>query len=290
MQTPPPSIQLSEAQRSNWNWWENNPMTYDWENTMKLTQGSREWFEEIDRRFLSASYFAKGSNGEPFGRYMKPELISGKKVLEIGCGMGTHASMLARHGADLTAIDLTQRAIEATKRRFEVFNLKGNILRADAEKQPFADASFDFVWTWGVIHHSSSFESCLAEAARVLRPSGRIMMMVYYRPSLVYYVQNGLIHGILRGQLRHKSLQQIFVDSWDGFYARVFTKGELRTLMEPYFKSIQFSIVGLKSELYPIPRTAFKTALEDWTPEFLANAVLGLWGSMIVVEAEKRAN
>ena len=285
--TAKPVIPLSEAQQKNVNWWENNPMTYNWENTLRLPAGSREWYEEIDRRFLSASYFAKGADGQPFGRFMKPAYVAGKDVLEVGCGMGTHASMLARAGARLTAIDLTERAIEVTTRRFDVFGLKGTIQRADAEKLPFADKSFDMVWSWGVIHHSSRFEACLGEIARVLRPGGRLMLMVYYRPSIVYYVNNGLIRGVLMGKLLKKSLQDIYVEAGDGFYARVFNKRELRGHMAGQFRDVDINVIGLKAELYPIPRTAFKEKLESLTPDGLASAVLGRWGSMVVVEAQR---
>lgn len=278
-------IALSTAQQSNVNWWENNPMTYDWENTLKLPAGSREWYDEIDRRFLSSAYFAKGEDGTPFGRFMKPAFLKNKDVLEVGCGMGTHASMLARAGAQLTAIDLTERAIEVTRRRFDVFGLEGKILRADAESLPFPDASFDTVWSWGVIHHSSKFESCLAEIARVLRPGGHVMIMVYYRPSIVYYINNALIHGIIMGKLLSKSLQQIYVDTGDGFYARVFNKRELFRHFDSKFRDIEMNVVGMKAELFPMPRSKFKIALEQKTSDALAKAVLGRWGSMIVVEA-----
>ena len=288
MQTESKTIPLSEAQQKNVNWWEENPMTYDWEGTLKVTHGSREWYEEIDRRFLSCSYFAKGPGGEPFGRFMKPEYVQGKDVLEVGCGMGTHASMLARAGARLTAIDLTERAIAVTRRRFELFNLQGNIQRADAEQMPFADQSFDCVWSWGVIHHSSQFERCLAEVARVLRPGGRLMLMVYYRPCIVYYVNNGLIRGVLMGQLLRKPLHQIYVDAGDGFYARVFNKPELRGHLTGAFRDVDLNVLGLKAELFPIPRTKFKEGLEAMTPDWLASLILRRWGAMIVAEAVRK--
>lgn len=282
------TLPLSQEQQKNWAWWEQNPMTYDWEDTLKLPAGSREWFEEIDRRFLSASYFAHGKDGRPFGRFLPEGLVEGKDVLEVGCGMGTHAALLARNGARLTAIDLTERAVETTRRRFEIFGLAGRIERADAEQMPFPDASFDVVWSWGVIHHSSRFEACLGEIARVLRPGGRLMLMVYYRPSLVYYVNCGLIRGVLLGQLLRKPLHQIYVDSSDGFYARVFDRGELTGLLSPAFGDVDLNVVGLKAELFPIPRTGFKEALERATPDAVAGALLGRWGSMIVAEATRR--
>jgi SAM-dependent methyltransferase len=281
-------VKLSEAQTKNWSWWEQNPMTYDWEETLRLSPGSREWFEEIDRRFLDCSYFAKDEQGRAFGRFLRPEIVADKDVLEVGCGMGTHASMLAKAGARLTAVDLTERAVEATRRRFELFNLNGRIERADAESLPFENASFDLVWSWGVIHHSSRFEACLAEIARVLRPKGQLLLMVYYRPSIVYYINCGLIRGILLGQLRHKSLQQIYVDSGDGFYARVFNRSELRNCLAPFFRDIELNVVGLKAELFPIPRTKVKVALENLTPDWLARLVLDKWGSMIVAQAVRK--
>jgi ubiquinone/menaquinone biosynthesis C-methylase UbiE len=281
-------IELSPDQTRNWEWWEANPMTYDWEKTLHLPPGSREWFDEIDRRFLSASYFAKDKEGRAFGRFLRPELVAGRDVLEVGCGMGTHASLLAKAGARLTAIDLTERAVETTRRRFQLFGLQGRIERADAENLPFANASFDMVWSWGVIHHSSRMESCLGEIARVLRPGGRLLLMVYYRPSLVYYLHCGLIRGILMGQLFRKSLHKIYEDSTDGFYARVFNRAELRDLLLDAFTEIELSVVGLKAELFPIPRIQFKEMLEDATPDWLASFVLSRCGAMIVAEAVRK--
>jgi ubiquinone/menaquinone biosynthesis C-methylase UbiE len=279
---------LSDSQLVNQEWWSQNPMTYDWEGTLRLAPGSREWFEEVDRRFLSSAYYAQSPNGAPFSRFLRPELVQGKTVLEVGCGMGTHAALLAKAGAQLTAVDLTEKAVEMTRRRFDVFELQGRIERADAEKLPFADATFDTVWSWGVIHHSSSMETCLSEITRVLHKDGRLLLMVYYRPSLVYYLHCGLLRGVLLGKLFRQSLQQIYVAASDGFYARVFNRRELKTLLEPNYEQISITVVGLKAELFPIPRNKFKEKLEAITPNWLASAILGRWGSMIVVEAVKK--
>jgi ubiquinone/menaquinone biosynthesis C-methylase UbiE len=279
---------IPDSQKANQEWWTQNPMTYDWQESLRLAPGSREWFEEIDRRFLSSAYYAQTRGSAPFSHLMRPEIVADKSVLEVGCGMGTHAALLAKAGARLTAIDLTERAVEMTKRRFEVFGLPGNIQRADAEELPFPNASFDTVWSWGVIHHSSSMETCLSEITRVMKAGGRLLLMVYYRPSLVYYVHCGLVRGILMGKLISRPLRQIYVEASDGFYARVFTKGELRTLLEPSYENISMTVVGLKAELFPIPRNKFKEKLEGITPNWFASSVLGLWGSMIVIEAVKR--
>jgi len=209
-------------------------------------------------------------------------------VLEVGCGMGTHATMLSRAGANLTTIDLTERAVKVTKRRFELFGLSANIQQVDCEKLPFPNASFDTVWSWGVIHHSSQTEACLAEITRVLKPGGHIFLMVYYKPSLVYYLHCGLIRGVLGGQLLHHSLGEIYRNASDGFYARVFTKKELRALFEPNYQEVALSILGLKAELVPIPRCRIKEMIEEIIPDFLASTILNRCGSMIVIEAVKK--
>lgn len=275
----------SDPQQGNREWWESNPMTYDWEQTLDIQPGSRKWYQEIDRRFLESAYYAKGNDETPFGRFLRPELVRGKRVLEIGCGMGTHAEMLIRAGAHLTAIDQTSFAVRATRSRFNLLQLNGLVARQDAENLAFADSSFDFVWTWGVIHHSTSTERCIDELARVLKPGGRLMMMVYYRPSLVYYLHCGLIRGVLMAKLLRHSLDEIHVNATDGFFARVFTKSELRGLLSPRFHSLRMTVVGLKSELYPFPRCRLKIALERLTPDWLANAILNRCGWMIVTEA-----
>ena len=262
-------------------------MTYDWEKTLGVRSGTLEWYGEIDRRFLDSAYYAIGKRGEPFARFLSPELVRGKQVLEIGCGMGTHAEMLIRNGAKLTAIDQTSFAIGSTQKRLRLKQMKGNISQQDAENLSFRNESFDVVWTWGVIHHSRSTERCVDHIAGVLRPGGHLMMMVYYRPSLVYYLHCGFIRGVLMGKLMRQSVNQIYVESTDGFYARVFTKSELRQLLSKNFHSIRMSVVGLKAELYPIPRNKFKVALERATPDWFARGVLGTAGSMIVVEATR---
>src|SRR5207302_2030352 len=169
-----PAFVSLDPQQANREWWESNPMTYDWEKTLKIDSGTLKWYDEIDRRFLDSAYYAAGQNGQPFGRFLNADLVSGKQVLEIGCGMGTHAEMLVRNGASLTAIDQTALAVESTRRRLQLKQLDAQVLQQDAEKLTLPDQSFDVLWSWGVIHHSRCIEQCVREISRVLRPGGRL--------------------------------------------------------------------------------------------------------------------
>jgi hypothetical protein len=112
--------------------------------------------------------------------------------------------------------------------------------------------------------------------------------MVYYRPSLVYYVYAGLIRGVLMGKLLRQSVHQIYIEASDGFYARVFNRKELTALLAQSYEKISTTVVGLKAELFPIPRWQAKERLEELTPDWFASAILSRWGSMIFVEAVKK--
>src|ERR1017187_5349269 len=74
------------VQHGNRSWWSENPMTYDWHGNITLPRGTRDWFDEIDRRFIDSSRPYLTSQ-RPFDRIM-PDDLQGRQVLEIGCGMG----------------------------------------------------------------------------------------------------------------------------------------------------------------------------------------------------------
>lgn len=120
-----------------------------------------------------------------FGEF---EFFNGKKTLEIGVGLGSDHMLLAENGAILTGIDLTDRAIGHTKRRFELLDLASELKEADAEDLPFEDASFDMVYSWGVIHHSPNTPDVVDEIFRVLKPGGKAKIMIYHKYSLIGFM------------------------------------------------------------------------------------------------------
>src|SRR5439155_20087855 len=125
-------------------WWTDNPMVYDWsERPGSVTDP--EYLAAVERRFLSESWFAQVDGAPPYSKLIPFAELEGKDVLEIGCGSGVHAKLLAQAGARITAVDLTPTAVAMTRRRLELAGLDANVLEADAESLPSADASFDFV-------------------------------------------------------------------------------------------------------------------------------------------------
>ena len=107
----------------------------------------------------------------------------GARVLEIGVGAGTDHIQFARAGADLTGIDLTPRSVELTSKRLEQEGFEAKVSVMDAERLEFPDDSFDVVYSFGVLHHTSSPERAFSEVRRVLRPGGRFVGALYNRYS-----------------------------------------------------------------------------------------------------------
>jgi SAM-dependent methyltransferase len=123
---------------------------------------------------------------EPYiGDFARFDAARGKKVLEIGVGLGADHQRFAEAGAELFGVDLTERAVEHTRRRLAAFGLASHVCVGDAEALAYADASFDVVYSWGVIHHSPDTERAVSEIWRVLGEGGEARIMIYHRWSLV---------------------------------------------------------------------------------------------------------
>jgi len=117
------------------------------------------------------------------------EEARGKKLLEVGLGVGADATMWARHGAIYTGIDLTEEASFATNKHFDYLGLQGTIEQGNAESMRFEDNSFDMVYSHGVLHHSPSIEKTFAEIHRTLKPGGKFIVMLYAKGSFNYWVR-----------------------------------------------------------------------------------------------------
>lgn len=244
------TMAVADVQRGNQSWWTSNTMSYDWHDRI-ADRFSTQWFDEVDRRFVhSARLFANGTR--PFDKIIPFDSLPGKTVLEIGCGMGLHSELLARAGARLHSIDLSPTSVEATQRRFALKNLNGNIQQADAEKLPFEDASIDFVWSWGVIHHSSRTARIVREIRRVLKPTGSCRVMVYNRAGVIVpivYVKDHL----LRGRFWRQDFDATLLASSDGFSARFYTRDQLEDLFRAFFGNVTVNVYGLDSDAVPLP-------------------------------------
>jgi SAM-dependent methyltransferase len=121
-----------------------------------------------------------------------PEVVeferwAGRDVLEAGCGIATDGLRFARAGARYTGLDGSPTALELARRRFTMQGVDARFEHGSVAALPFADESFDLVFSHGVIHHTHDTEAAVADFHRVLRPGGTAIVMLYHRGSLNHH-------------------------------------------------------------------------------------------------------
>lgn len=148
------------------------------------------YFEEIEKlRYSLIRHIPKVAKFTEF---------KNKKVLEVGCGIGTDGAQFARNGAIYTGINLDEGSTLLARECFEVFGLKGTILKMDAEKMDFPSNTFDHVYSLGVIHHSPNTGAIVDEIYRVLKPGGSAKIMIYNKSSINYYFEIMFLRKLFR--------------------------------------------------------------------------------------------
>lgn len=139
--------------------------------------GSIEYFNEVEKR----KYF------------VEPHILSfadfkkwkGKKVLEIGCGIGTDSTNFARAGAVLSVVEISEKSLAITKKRLKVFGLSAKCYLGNAEKlSTFVPlAKYDLIYSFGVIHHTPNPNKVFAEIKKYCSEKTEVRVMLYSKFS-----------------------------------------------------------------------------------------------------------
>jgi SAM-dependent methyltransferase len=117
--------------------------------------------------------------------YVDRFALSGRHVLEIGLGYGTLGQYIAERGAVYHGLDIAPTPVEMMRHRLRMGGLgdPGRVRQGSALEVPWADATFDFVYSIGCLHHTGDLERSVAEVHRVLKPHGTAVVMLYNRHS-----------------------------------------------------------------------------------------------------------
>ena len=265
-----------EAQKQ----WEANPCGAS--TVRDVAPETIEWFREARRvRYDEYAPWLRATTG--IGE------IRGKDVLEIGVGLGSDHFTLASGGNRMTALDLSREHLRLTQRHLSLEGLSTTAVHGDMEKMPFPDASFDVVYSFGVLHHTDHMEKAVAEIRRVLRPGGRAIIGVYHRDSVFFWLNTVAWSGIVKGGFLRdgwaRTLARIEAGAGDDYVptVQVLTRSGLRRLFG------QFRVASIRSagvmpddflRLQVIARRIRRATLER---------TLGWLGWYLVVVADKEA-
>jgi ubiquinone/menaquinone biosynthesis C-methylase UbiE len=141
--------------------------------------GSKEYFDEVEaRKYLVEPHIPAFAE---FDRWR------GKRVLEVGCGIGTDSINFARAGAELTAVELSGESLSIAVQRADVMGVADRIrfVQANAEEltSVLDDEPYDLVYSFGVVHHTPHPERALTEMRALTARGGTLKLMVYHRRS-----------------------------------------------------------------------------------------------------------
>jgi ubiquinone/menaquinone biosynthesis C-methylase UbiE len=250
----------------------------------QLIPGTREFFEETakerngrEMRFLAELI--------PFGSFR------GRRVLELGCGVGYDALEFLRHGAQYTGIDLTPENVERCKSHAALYGYSPTVLRGDAEHLSFSDRSFDVLFSNGVLHHTPDILRSFREAQRVLIPGGEFWVIVYHKHSIFYWLTLFLFGHLLSLGFLKQSLQERlsmieYTTSDEQPLVRVYSRPELRTLLSEAGFSVK-NVWVRKLAREDLPAASIAKYLWNAFPQSWLDTAGKVWGWYVIAKAEK---
>ena len=141
--------------------------------------------------------------------YVDGEPLAGTRVLEIGLGFGTLGQLLAERAGEYHGLDIAQEPVAVMKQRLEWLGKDPDAVRqGSALELPYADVTFDYVYSIGCLHHTGDLQQAIDELYRVLQPGGRAVVMVYYAHSLRRRME--LIRGRLHRRRDEEHLRGLY--------------------------------------------------------------------------------
>ena len=144
--------------------------------------GTIEYFDEVElKKFRAEPHILKFTE---FPQWKN------KKVLEVGCGLGTVGINFALNGADYTGVELSKESLEIAKKRFEVYNQSGKFYLGNAEElSSFVHIeTYNLIYSFGVIHHSPHPEKIVSEIKKYMNENSVLKIMLYAKDSWKNYM------------------------------------------------------------------------------------------------------
>ena len=253
----------TKENKKNQNFWTLNPMTYvDFRKPLnKRLPKEKKHFNIINQKLIiSNPDFLK-----IIQKYKKK--ITGKTVLDLGCGFGTSSVILSRFAKKIFAIDLTYPAIKNAKINMKINKIKNvNLKQMDAENLNFKNNYFDFIFSWGVIHHSHNPTKILENIRKKLKKNGSCFIMVYNLFSF-RYIFLSTYYLFLRGYIfKGYNFTSVCKKFTDGHYNKHYSVFEMKKVLKKIgYKNINVSYGHHKGRILP-----FLKSHDTWLGRFFS--------------------
>lgn len=125
------------------------------------------------------------------GSRINPDYLKGKLALDAGCGHGRFAEIMAEFGAFSVGLDLGE-GVQIARNKIKRFP-NASIVQADIMNPPFKKGIFDYIWSNGVIHHTSDTRLAFSRLSEMVRPDGYLDIWVYPKKGLLWeYTQKSI--------------------------------------------------------------------------------------------------
>jgi ubiquinone/menaquinone biosynthesis C-methylase UbiE len=233
-----------------------------------IEYGSLKFFDEIRRsRYEITDTWMK--------RTIDFNMAKGKRLLEIGHGIGTDLLTFCEGGAEVYGIDITEEHHKLATSNFKVHGKECVLKLCDSDNIDFPSNYFDYVYSNGVLHHTPDTVRCISEAYRVLKPGGLFVLSLYHTYSAFHILSWIIGHGIIKGKLfklGYRGLMATIEHGADGInikpLVKTYSKHQLSCILED-FSRVDFKIAHFKREHIPFGSKFLPLFTENWLEPYL---------------------
>lgn len=194
--------------------------------------GTKEYFEQVEFR----KYFV-----EPhIPRFAEFDKWSGKKVLEVGCGIGTDTINFLRSGSILTSVDLSEKSVSLTKQRAEIYGFNPECISVANAEEYKSDNKFDLIYSFGVIHHTPNPKKAIENLSLLQEKDQELRLMLYSKISYkLFWAMNN--YGPWDLGKMEDTIRE-FAEAQTGCpVAYTYTFDEVRDLLSPWYEVYDIS-------------------------------------------------
>lgn len=174
-----------------------------------------EWNTFVKTQLDSFNQVGQSVHRIQDGMHWYEKDVKGKLTLDVGCGSGRFTEVMCRWGAETVALDFSN-AVDASKKNTDELGYHPDYVQGDAMALPFADNTFDTVFSIGVLQHTAKPLQTLSEMCRVLKPGGLLGLHGVYSRSLKKFIHPKYILRPITKRIPTKLLFKL-VKAWVGF-------------------------------------------------------------------------